>query len=72
MTRFAAYSLYRWEIAIRETVVVGVVGAAGLGRMLEERRAAFDFPSMMSAVLALLVLSLAVDFVSAAARRSWR
>jgi phosphonate transport system permease protein len=72
MTRFAAYSLYRWEIAIRETVVVGVVGAAGLGRLLEERRAAFDFPSMMTAVLALLVLSLAVDFISAAARRSWR
>jgi hypothetical protein len=40
--------------------------------LLEERRAAFDFPSMMTAVLALLVLSLAVDFISAAARRSWR
>jgi phosphonate transport system permease protein len=33
-TRFSAYTLYRWEIAIRETVVVG---AAGLGRILEAR-----------------------------------
>ena len=72
VTRFAAYSLYRWEIAIRETVVVGVVGAAGLGRVLEERRAAFDYPAMLSVVIALLVLSLLVDAVSLAARRAWR
>jgi phosphonate transport system permease protein len=26
--RFAAYGCYRWEVTIRETVVVGVVGAA--------------------------------------------
>jgi phosphonate transport system permease protein len=70
--RFAAYSMYRWEIAIRESVVVGVVGAGGLGRLLEEQRAAFDYRGMLCVVLALLVLSLVVDFVSAAARRHWR
>ena len=72
LTRFAAYALYRWEITIRETVVVGVVGAAGLGRLLEERRAALDFSSMLTVVIALLVLSLLVDAVSVAARRAWR
>jgi phosphonate transport system permease protein len=72
LTRFAAYGMYRWEITIRETVVVGVVGAAGLGRLLEERRAALDFSGMLSVVLALLVLSLLVDAVSVAARRAWR
>jgi phosphonate transport system permease protein len=72
MNRFAAYSLYRWEIAIRETVVVGVVGAGGLGRLLEGRRAAFDYPSMTAIVAALLVISLAVDLASASARRAWR
>jgi phosphonate transport system permease protein len=72
LNRFAAYSLYRWEIAIRETVVVGVVGASGLGRVLEERRAAFDYPSMLSVVIALVVLSLLVDLASASARRAWR
>jgi phosphonate transport system permease protein len=70
--RFAAYAMYRWEIAIRESVVVGVVGAGGLGRLLEERRAAFDYRGVLCVVLVLLVLSLVVDFVSAAARRTWR
>ena len=72
MSRFAAYSLYRWEVCARETVVVGVVGAGGLGRLLEQQRAAFDYPAMLTTVLALIAVSVAVDLVSAAARRSLR
>jgi len=72
VTRFTAYSLYRWEVSARETVVVGVVGAGGLGRLLEQQRAAFDYPGMLATVMALVVVSIAVDLVSASARRSLR
>ena len=72
LTRFSGYSLYRWEVAARETVVVGVVGAGGLGRLLEQQRAAFDFGGMLATVLALIAVSLLVDGVSAWARRSLR
>lgn len=71
-TRFAAYSLYRWEVTVRETVVVGVVGAGGLGRLLEQQRAAFDYPGMLATVMALVVVCIVVDLVSASARRSLR
>ncbi|HEY6747313.1 MAG TPA: ABC transporter permease subunit [Mycobacteriales bacterium] len=70
--KFAAYALYRWEIAIRETVVVGLVGAGGLGRMLEERRAGFDYPAMLTILLTLIVLSVLVDLLSSSARRALR
>jgi phosphonate transport system permease protein len=70
--RFSAYSLYRWEIAARESVVVGVVGAGGLGQLLEQQKAAFDIAGMLATVLALLALSVAVDLVSSAVRRSLR
>jgi phosphonate transport system permease protein len=72
LTRFTAYSLYRWEVAVRETVVVGVVGAGGLGRLLEQQRAAFNYPGMLATVLALVAVSIVVDLVSASARRSLR
>ncbi|HET7719076.1 MAG TPA: ABC transporter permease subunit [Acidimicrobiales bacterium] len=72
VARFAAYSLYRWEVAVRETVVVGVVGAGGLGRLLEQQRAAFNYQGMLATVIALVALSIVVDLVSAAARRSLR
>lgn len=64
--------LYRWEVATRDTVVLGIVGAGGLGRLLQEQRAAFDIGGMAATVLALVALSLAVDAVSATVRRSVR
>ncbi|WP_432495351.1 PhnE/PtxC family ABC transporter permease [Kineococcus gypseus] len=70
LTRFAAYALYRWEVAIRDSVVVGVVGAGGLGRVLESERASFDHAGVLAVVLALLVLSVLVDLLSARARRA--
>jgi phosphonate transport system permease protein len=70
--QFASYSLYRWEVALRETVIVGVVGAGGLGRLLEQQRAGFNYPAMATTVLTLVVLSLLVDAFSVAIRRSLR
>jgi phosphonate transport system permease protein len=66
--RFIAYGLYRWEVAIRETVVVGVVGAGGLGVLLAERLAAFDYAGVTTVLAALIALTLVVDFLSAAMR----
>lgn len=70
--RFAALGLYRWEVAIRETVMVGVVGAAGLGRRLAEQTSSFDYDGIAATLLALLAVTVLVDVVSAAVRRSLR
>jgi phosphonate transport system permease protein len=70
--RFIALGQYRWEVAVRETVVVGVVGAAGLGRVLDEQLSSFDYDALTSTLIALVVLTLLVDFASAALRRSFR
>ncbi|MGI9602880.1 MAG: PhnE/PtxC family ABC transporter permease, partial [Acidimicrobiales bacterium] len=71
-TRFVALGLYRWEVAIRDTVVVGVVGAAGLGRRIAEQTAAFDYRGLTASILTLMVVTVTVDLVSAAIRRSLR
>ena len=71
-SRFVALGLYRWEVAIRETVIVGVVGAAGLGRRLDEQTSSFDYDGIAMTIVALLVVTVIVDFVSAGVRRSLR
>ena len=71
-TRFVSLGLYRWEVAIRETVIVGVVGAAGLGRRLDLQTSAFDYDGILATVLALLVVVVAVDLASASIRRTLR
>jgi len=68
--RFIAFSLYRWEVTIRETIVVGVVGAGGLGLLLNQQLASFAYGGAVGTLLAVIVLTLLVDFISAAARRA--
>ncbi len=70
--RLVSLSMYRWEVAIKETVVVGLVGAGGLGRLLALQSAAFDQAAITTTVLALVFLSLVVDLISASVRRSIR
>ncbi|WP_328770167.1 ABC transporter permease subunit [Streptomyces sp. NBC_00286] len=66
------YTLYRFEICVRDTAVVGVVGAAGLGVLLGDRLASFDFPVVTSVLLASLVLSVGVELLGRRLRRGLR
>ena len=70
--RWAALALYRWEVAARDTAVVGVVGAGGLGRLLAEQTAGFAFPRMASTILALVVVTMLVDTLSSFTRAGLR
>ncbi len=72
LPRFLAYSLYRWEVCMRETVIVGLVGAGGLGRSLTEQLSSFDYRSLVVTLGGFLMLTFLVDWVSATARRSLR
>lgn len=72
LPRFAAYGLYRWEVTIRETVVVGLVGAGGLGRLLQSQLASFDYRSVVVTLAALVVLTFMVDLAGASLRRALR
>jgi phosphonate transport system permease protein len=72
LPRFLAYALYRWEVCVRETVIVGLVGAGGLGRLLMEQLSSFDYQGIVLTLGCFLVLTFAVDWVSTIARRSLR
>ena len=72
LPRFLAYSLYRWEVCMRETVIVGLVGAGGLGRLLSEQLSSFDAPGIVTTIACLIMLTVLVDWVSGISRRSLR
>jgi phosphonate transport system permease protein len=72
MTRFLAYILYRWEVCMRETIIVGLVGAGGLGRLLTEQLSSFDYSSVIVTLSGFIVLTFVVDWVSSRMRRSLR
>ncbi len=68
LPQLVSYSLYRWENNIRAATVLGVVGAGGLGQMLAFHLGLFQMPETSAVLLAMLVLVLAVDALSVAAR----
>ena len=72
LPRFLAYILYRWEVCMRETVIVGLVGAGGLGRLLTEQLSSFDYKSLLVTLLCFMLITFLVDLLSASARRSLR
>ena len=66
------YTLYRFEICLRDTAVVGVVGAAGLGRVLQENLAVFRFPVVTTVLLVTFALSVATEVLGRRVRASMR
>jgi phosphonate transport system permease protein len=72
MPGFIAYSLYRWEVCLRSTIIVGYVGAGGLGRVLTEQLSSFDYRSLVITILIIVAMTLTVDRVSGSLRKALR
>ncbi len=64
LARFVAYILYRWEVCLRETVIVGLVGAGGLGRVLTEQLSSFDYSALAATLSVFIGLTIGVDWLS--------
>lgn len=68
--RFLAYICYRWEVCIRETVIVGLVGAGGLGRRLTEQLSSFAYGDLILTLGCFVLLTVFVDLMSQGLRWS--
>ena len=69
LPQFLTYLLYRWEVVIRTTVVVGFVSAGGLGREFRLSLSFFYYTDLTLIIVWYLILVIAVDLVSAGLRR---
>ncbi len=69
LPRFLTYILYRWEVIIRTTIVVGFVGAGGLGHEFKLSMSWFHYTDVTLYLLCYLMLVFAVDLISAGLRR---
>jgi phosphonate transport system permease protein len=55
---YLAYGAYRGDVILRETVVVGLVGAGGLGVVLLEALSSFAWGDVLPVLLVYAVLTL--------------
>lgn len=64
-----SYTVYRWECAVRASVVMGFVGAGGLGQQMDLSMRMFAGGEVASMLLTFLVLVLMADLISQLLRR---
>jgi phosphonate transport system permease protein len=65
-----SYTVYRWECAIRSSVVLGFVGAGGLGQLMDSSVKMLAGGEVATLVLVFVVLVAAADRLSAWLRRA--
>jgi phosphonate transport system permease protein len=70
MPAFSSITLYRLDINLRSSVILGYVGAGGIGFLLEEDVEGLNFKHAVGIVLVIFVLIVLMEYVSALIRRS--
>ncbi|WP_339229872.1 phosphonate ABC transporter, permease protein PhnE [Oceanobacillus sp. FSL K6-2867] len=66
---FISYAIYRFEVDIRASSILGIVGAGGIGTMIIFASSNRNWNEMGTILLAIIIVVTIIDFVSAKIRR---
>lgn len=65
---FASFTLFRWDINVRTSTIIGFVGGGGIGFYLYQWIIKGDFRAVSSSFIAIAVIVIVLDYVSARVR----
>ena len=68
MPAFAGIAVFRWDINIRESTVLGLVGAGGIGLQLSSSLNVLAWPQVSLILLVILVAVVISEWISAKVR----
>lgn len=66
---FISYFLFRFELNIRAAVVLGLVGAGGIGFLLNQYMLLFKYQEVSTILITIVVLVMSIDVISAKLRK---
>ncbi|MCE5207850.1 MAG: phosphonate ABC transporter, permease protein PhnE [Chloroflexi bacterium] len=69
---FTALTIYRWDINVRSSTIIGFVGGGGIGFYLYQWILLGDYRSLSSAFIAIALVVIILDFFSARLREKIR
>ncbi|MFN3500217.1 MAG: PhnE/PtxC family ABC transporter permease, partial [Pannonibacter indicus] len=67
---FYGISVFRWDINIRESAILGLVGAGGIGAQLQASLNVLAWPQVMLIILVILATVVVSEWVSARVRHA--
>lgn len=65
---FMSFTIYRWDINVRTSTIIGFVGGGGIGFYLYQWIIKGDYRAIGSAFIAIVIIVMILDFVSARIR----
>jgi phosphonate transport system permease protein len=69
LPELVSYTVYRWECAVRASVIMGFVGAGGLGQQMELSMRMLSGGEVSTIMIVFLLLVMLADTVSALLRK---
>ncbi len=69
VTRFIGLAIYRTDINFRQSTVVGLVGAGGIGAVLNTAMGRYDYNTAAAILIVIIALVLVGEYVSSSIRR---
>src|SRR4029450_8994134 len=66
---FWSIALFRWDINVRESAVLGLVGAGGIGMVLDSALNLFQWTRVAMVLLAIFVVVIAAEIIVTQVRR---
>jgi phosphonate transport system permease protein len=69
LPRIIGLTIYQWDIHLRQSTIIGIVGAGGIGATLYNAFARYDYDFALAILLVIVAIVFVGEAVSAVARR---
>lgn len=70
LPQFSSLVLYVFEINIRASVVLGLVGAGGIGLVLDQQIRLYNLPNAMAIIIGIFILVVIIEYISTKIREA--
>ncbi|WP_100373595.1 phosphonate ABC transporter, permease protein PhnE [Bacillus sp. FJAT-45037] len=64
LPQFVSFGLYVFEVNVRASVVLGFVGAGGIGLLLQQQVSFFNYPRVMTIIIIIFIAVVIIDYIS--------
>jgi phosphonate ABC transporter permease subunit PhnE len=68
---FIAFTMYRWDINVRMSTIIGFVGGGGIGLVLQQNINLLNYRGAAAQILAIAIVVAAMDYVSSRLRERY-
>ena len=65
---YISFTMYRWDINVRMSTIIGFVGGGGIGFLLQQNIAKLDYDAAAAQMLAIAIVVAAMDYLSSRLR----